>query len=140
MGTIDIMIISETKLDCSHPMAELMINGFRKPFRFNRNSDGGGILIYVRSDIPCKQLSNHTFPSEIEGIFLEINFRKSKWLLFGTYHPPSQPDHFFFNSVARALEIYSPKYDKILLAGDFNAEEHEKIIKIFLIYMTSKIW
>ena len=30
-----------------------------------------------------------------KDLFVEINFRKSKWLLGGTKHPPSQPDQYF---------------------------------------------
>ena len=50
----------------------------------------------------------------------------------GNYHPPSQNDKFYFVNVGRALEIYNNKYDKILLAGDFNDEVHETILKHFL--------
>ena len=46
-------------------------------------------MIYVRNDIPCKQLNNHRLPEDIECLFLELNFRKCKWLLCGTYYPPS---------------------------------------------------
>ena len=65
-------------------------------------------------------------------MFIEINLRKSKWLLFGTYHPPNQDDNYYFNTIGRALDIYTQKYDKIILAGDFNAEEKEKIFSNFL--------
>ena len=58
-GNVDIMVFSETKLDDSYPMAQLFIEGFGKPLRFDRNANGGGLLIYVRADIPCKQLSKH---------------------------------------------------------------------------------
>ena len=51
-GNVDIMIFCETKIDDSYPMAQLLIDGFGKPFRQDRNSYGGGLLIYVRSDIP----------------------------------------------------------------------------------------
>ena len=51
-GNIDIVIFSETKLDDSYTTSQLMIDGFKKPFRSDRNSNGGGILVYVRSDIP----------------------------------------------------------------------------------------
>ena len=103
---VDIMIFSETKLDASYPTAQLLINGFSKPFRLDRNSAGGGLLIYIRTDIPCKQLNNYNLPDTIEGIFIEINLRKSKWLLLGTYHPPSQNDNFYFNNIALALDIH----------------------------------
>ena len=53
--------------------------------------------------------------------FVEMNFRKCKWFLSGTYHPPSQSDQYFFENVDKALDMYN-YYDKILLSGDFKAE------------------
>ena len=55
-GNVDIVVFGETKLDASYPMAQLLIDGSGKPFRLDRNAFGGGSLIYVRSDIPCKQV------------------------------------------------------------------------------------
>ena len=43
-GNVDIMVFSETKLDDSYPMAQLMIDGFAKPFRLDRNAYGGAYL------------------------------------------------------------------------------------------------
>ena len=71
------MVFSEAKLDDSYPMAQLMIDGFAKSFRLDGNAYGGSILIYVRSDIPCRELTKHTFCDNIEGIFVKMNFRKS---------------------------------------------------------------
>ena len=101
------MVISETKLDESFPTSQFLIDGFAEPFRRDRNLMGGGLLIYVREDIPCKPLDKHSFPEDIEGIFLEINLRKSKCLLLGTYHPPSQKDEYYFRSIGKALDHYS---------------------------------
>ena len=70
-GNIDILVITETKTDESHQ--GFHIDGFNKPFRVDRNAHGGGVMIFVRDDIPCKQLKRHTFPGDIEGIFVEIN-------------------------------------------------------------------
>ena len=70
-----------------YPTAQFVIDGFKKPFRLDRNSNGGGILIYVRSDIPCSLKKDFNLSEDIEGLFIEINLRKSKWLLLGTYHP-----------------------------------------------------
>ena len=64
-------------------------------------------IIFIREDIPSKLLNKHSFPEGIEGLFIEVNFRKSKWLLLGTYHPPSQKDDFYFDSIGRALDPYS---------------------------------
>ena len=131
-NNIDIMVIIESKLNDSYPTAQLSIEGFSLPFRKDRNEFGGGILIYVRDGIACKELNKHSFPDDIEGIFIEINFRKSKWLLLGTYHPPSQSDNYYFQSIGSALDKYNMTYNKFILAGDFNSEESETIMNSFL--------
>ena len=38
---IDILMISETKLDSSFPTGQFLINGYSEPFRIDRNSQGG---------------------------------------------------------------------------------------------------
>ena len=98
-GNIDVLVITETKLDDTFPTAQFSIDGFSIPYRQDRNKNGGGILIYVREDIPNKILTKHNFPSGIEGIFVEINLRKMKWLLLGTYHPPSQSDQYYYDTI-----------------------------------------
>ena len=65
---------------------------FRTLLNIYLNQRGGDILIYVRSDIPSKLLTKHNFPNDIEGLFTEKSFRKNKWLISGSYHPPSQND------------------------------------------------
>ena len=90
----DILLITETKLDSTFPETQFLIPGFSKLFRKDRNRHGGGLLLYIREDIPSKELHRHTFSENIEGIFVEINLRKTKWLIFGTYHPPSQNDEY----------------------------------------------
>ena len=42
-------------------------------------------MIFVKEDILSKHLIKHNFPRNIEGFFVEFDFRKSKWLLFATY-------------------------------------------------------
>ena len=73
---IDILMVSETKLDESFPIGQFLISGFSTPFRLDRNSNGGGILMYIREDIPSKLLSIENAP--IEGFFIEINLRNKK--------------------------------------------------------------
>ena len=85
-----------------------MINGYSEPYRFDRNRNEGGVLIYIREDIPSKLLAIISY--HIEGIFVELNLRKKKCLLFGSYHPPSQSDEHFFHQVKKVLDIYSKLY------------------------------
>ena len=43
-GNIDIITISETKLDESFPICQFLIKGFSNPFQLGRNCNGGGIF------------------------------------------------------------------------------------------------
>ena len=63
--------------------------------------------------------------------FVKSHFRKVKWLLFGTYHRPSQNDIYYFNQLYKAIDTYN-NYDKSLLIGDFNAETTEPYLESFL--------
>ena len=87
-SNIDILIVTETKTDSSSSTSQFVIEGFSMSFRFDKNSRGGGLIFYARDDIPSKQLSKHKLPDDIEGAFIEVNLRITKWLLFGTYRTP----------------------------------------------------
>ena len=45
-------MISERKLDDSFPEGQFLIEGFHSPFRFDRNKNGGGLILYVQVNIP----------------------------------------------------------------------------------------
>ena len=60
-GSIDIFMVSETKLDGSFAQDQFLIEGFHSPFRFDRNMTRGGILLYVREDIPPKVVSQMAY-------------------------------------------------------------------------------
>ena len=76
--------MSETKLNSSFPTGQFHIHGFSEPYRFDRNSSGGGILLYIHEDIPSKLILTKM---TIEGGFVEINMRKKRWLLCCSYNP-----------------------------------------------------
>ena len=59
-----------------------MIDGYSEPYRFDRNKNGGGVLIYTREGIPSKLLAHHKLPFDIEGIFVELNLRKKEVITF----------------------------------------------------------
>ena len=45
------------------------------PYRIDRNRNGGAIIL-IRDDIPSRVLTRHVFPDDIEGLFIELNFRQ----------------------------------------------------------------
>ena len=74
--------ITETKLNDTFPLGQFYVEGFTIPYRRDRNHNGGGVIIYVREDIPTKTLEKHKLSQDVEGILVELKFRKIKWLLF----------------------------------------------------------
>ena len=54
---IDILMVSETKLGSSFPQIQFKREGYAYPFRYDRNSHGAGILLFIREDIPTKIIS-----------------------------------------------------------------------------------
>ena len=125
----DILIITEAKLDDT--VLYFHINGYSMPYRLGKNRNGRGVIIYVREDVPSKVLRKNSFPNDIEGIFVEINFRKSKWLFSGTYHPPSQSHQYYFDKIDRAIDVYC-QYEKVVLVRYFNAQTGQKCFDDFL--------
>ena len=84
-GKVDILMISETKIDESFPLGQFKVNGFNAPFRLDRNINGGGIMLFVRKDIPAKLIASETPP--VEGLYVEVKLRKQKWLISCSYNP-----------------------------------------------------
>jgi len=130
--SIHLLVLTETKLDDSYPTSQFLIPGFGVPFRLDRNTEGGGVLMYVNNDIACKQLKFHDFPNDIEGMFIEKNLHNKKWLIFGGYNRRKQQINFFLDKVGKALDKYISDYENIILLGDFNSETCEKDMKEFL--------
>ena len=85
----------------------------------------GGVLIYIREDIPCKLINGSSFLHDFEGLFLEINLRKTRWLLFGGYNPHKSNIDAFLGKTGPVLEKNMTKLECFLIVGDFNSETCE---------------
>ena len=68
-------MVSENKIDISFPTSQFIIQGFAAPFKLDRTNTGGGILIYVRDDIPSKLLNISYISSDTECLAIEISLR-----------------------------------------------------------------
>ena len=64
-----VIVISVSKLDESALQLEIQISNYDL-LRRDRNSNGGGVASYIRSDI--SYIQKQYFPEEIENIFFEI--------------------------------------------------------------------
>ena len=59
---VDILSIAETKLDSSFPMVQFTaaVDGNSGPYPKDRNANGGGLLVYVKEDIPSCGIFSHS--------------------------------------------------------------------------------
>ena len=52
-------------------MGQLLINGYSPPIRLDSDIHGGGLMLLVMEDIPCKLLSLGNEPMEV--FYVEMN-------------------------------------------------------------------
>ena len=82
------MFVSETKLDGSFPSAQFSIPGF-KCHRADRNEHGGGIMAYIRNDLPHRRRADveQSVHTPVEALIFEVIIRNEKWLFTCLYNP-----------------------------------------------------
>ena len=103
----DILVITETKTKFNFSLNQLAIQGYSKPFMFDKNRNRGVVFVYVWENIPRRELKIHNTPEDIECIFTKINLIKTKWLFCGCCHPSGQYDQYLFENIEKALDKYS---------------------------------
>ena len=128
---VDILLLSETKLDDSFPTGQFSLNGYSKLCRLDRSSNGGGILLYVREDIPSRLLTDYKIKDNVELFFVEVNIRKKKWLLSCSNNPHKSNISNHLHHLNKDLDVYLKSYDNILIVGDFNSKFIENYMNSF---------
>ena len=105
----------------------------KKPFRSDRCSNGGGLVLFVRDDISSRQLTEHKTPTptNAECIFVEISLRKKNWLLCCFYNSHKSNISTHMHHLSKGLDIHMNKQDNILFLGDFNSETLENYLNDF---------
>ena len=127
-GRFDFLVISETKIDGSFPDSQFQVKGFRL-CRNDRKAGGGGLMIYVRSDIhfvKVKHLKGIT-PEEraafrTETLILKVKLNRSWIAVVGVYRPPSIPKHHWTRELSSIFEEVSTLTETVFYAGVLNAD------------------
>ena len=129
----DLRMISKAKFYSSFPSAQFRMKSRSKPYKIDRNSKVGSIILYVREDIPSKLINssctNHD--KEYEYFLVELNLRKQKWLIICNYNPHKTRIKGHLECISKEIDSHSSKYDNFLLLGDFNSEPTEEAMKSF---------
>lgn len=115
---IDVMGLQETFLSDIFSDSEISLNNFQL-FRRDRKSNGGGIVLYVKSTLPCELRSDLEI-EDIEAIWLEMKLDKQKPLLIGyIYRPPSSLAS-WNDKIEETLEKIFIENKEMVIFGDFN--------------------
>ena len=116
----DILAINESKIDESIPDNEISIPGYNL-IRKDRNRAGGGVVLYIRDNIPFSDRKD-LVPSSLEMVCAEINRPHSKSFLVCTWYRPPNSDMDLFNE----CEIFFQRCDadsrELILVGDLNCD------------------
>ena len=69
-NNIDILIISEAKIDQFFPEGKFQLYGNSEPERSDRDGNGGGILLFIPENIPSKLIESKI---RQEGFVIELS-------------------------------------------------------------------
>ena len=121
-------LLGKTKIDDSFPNAQFKNEGY-KNFRNDLDTFVVGLLFYVNEKLNYRSLEICLPNTFIEILPLELRLLNSKWLILGTYKPPSQNEPTYVSEIQKLLTYYRSSYDNILLLGDFNMSFSNKNMK-----------
>ena len=76
-NSLNIVVLSETKIDYTFPKSRFQIPGYKVPYREDRNAHGSGLLVYIKNSIKSKRINSFE-ENQIENICLEINLMTQK--------------------------------------------------------------
>ena len=112
--------VSETWLNPSIHSSEVEIPGYTLYRNDRVGKRGGGVGIYIRSDLQSKIISNSNpnYCRKPEYLLAEIVLEKKKILLGVVYRPPKIGR---LNDIDEVIASTRHKYDHIIITGDFNA-------------------
>ncbi len=128
---LDILVVSETKIDESSTTTQFTIDGFSRPFRLDRDKLGGGLIIYVKEHLLCVEIPLENKPKDFECVFLDLRVRQKRFLMVGGYNPDKQWISRFLGHMSKFLDKHLANFDHFLILGDLNSEMSEKAMKDF---------
>ena len=124
-------MISEAKLDETFSEGQFLMNGLTPPYRMDRNTNGGGIALYVREGIPSRQVSFKNDDKDIEHFFVKTDLCKKKWVIPCSYNPHLQFIDKHLIHIWKGLDSLSSKYNDFILMDDFNADLSNNFVDSF---------
>jgi hypothetical protein len=123
---LDVLIITESKIDQTIPSNLLTIPGYHEPVRRDRNingRDGGGVLIYISEHLVFQQRQN--LQSDFfEHIWVDVKIRNISFAINAFYRPSNESaeSHNMFLNTAESILSQLSSYNAThkIIASDLN--------------------
>ena len=64
-----------------------------------------GMLVYIKSLLPSRIMSNFKLPENIQVRPFELNLRKEEWLFVSIYKPSLQSNNYFLDTLNDLLDF-----------------------------------
>ena len=106
-------MVIEKKLDDSFPTSKVVIEGYFIPFRQDRISSGGGILLYIKNNITLDILYSHSV-KVLKFFFWDDNVKENGSLFSCTYNPHKSNTSSNMKELERVFENCCQKTRKLL--------------------------
>ena len=103
---------------------------YHKSYRLDITDKQGGLLVYIKFNLPSTLLLIHNTINDIQVIPFELNIRKEKWMFMCIYKPPN--NQIFLDNSSSIADHYSSIYDNYIFLGDFNMEPNFPTLRSFM--------
>ena len=113
-----VFIVNESWLDESISDNDIQIPGY-DVIRRDRNRQGGGVCIYIMSNLKYSILQGYGIDIESAWICIDIY---SKKIVVGTVYRPPSANKFYDDSILNELEKLTAMNENVILLGDLNVD------------------
>lgn len=84
----------------------------------------GGLLVYIKSHLSFRLLTNYTKPKDTQVILFELNLKNKKSMLMYFYRPHTQNKIHFLENSSITSDHYSSTYGNYMILENFNMESN----------------
>ena len=116
----DILAFTETHLDGNVCNDDILIENYDKPYRKDRTCHGGGLLIYINSNLAHERIDVLEIFWD-ESIWIKLK-QNSQFYLFGIFYSPKTSDKSFFERLNQNLETALDITKDVVIMGDLNED------------------
>ncbi|CAG2216248.1 unnamed protein product [Mytilus edulis] len=115
----DVVFLTETHLDSNITDSDLYISGFEIPVRKDRNSHGGGIIMYYKSYVRITR--RHDLENcQLESMWFELKTKLRSILININYRSERQSSVYFWQYFDQMLKNALDENNNIICLGDLN--------------------